>query len=112
MDVAASPDRARYRLRASRLAMVYLTQREKLDETERLGSLALAQGGPLRPYVLDTMAHIYVRQGRYREAQTALNNAETLTPPYDRALQQRLAQLQQELETSHPPAGRCLEVEL
>jgi predicted Zn-dependent protease len=84
------------------LAMVYLTQQEKLDEAERLANLALAQGGPLRPYVLDTMAHIYVRQGRYREAQTALNNAEALAPPYDRTLNQRLAQLQQELATFHP----------
>jgi tetratricopeptide (TPR) repeat protein len=84
------------------LAMVYLTQQEKLDEAERLANLALAQGGQLRPYVLDTMAHIYVRQGRYREAQTALNNAEALAPPYDRTLHQRLAQLQQELATSHP----------
>ena len=84
------------------LAMVYLTQQEKLDEAERLANLALAQGGPLQPYVLDTMAHIYVRQGRYREAQTALSNAEALAPPYDRTLHQRLTQLQQELATSRP----------
>ena len=64
----------------SNLAMVYLTQQEELDEAERLTNLALAQGGPLRLYVLDTMAHIYVRHGRYREAQTALNNAEALAP--------------------------------
>lgn len=93
------------------LAMVYLTQLEKLDEAERLASLALAQGGPLRPYVLDTMAHIYVRQGRYREAQTALNNAEALAPSYDRALHQRLAQLQQELASSHPRTEQSFEVE-
>jgi len=83
------------------LAMVYLTQQEKLDEAERLANLALAQGGPLQPYVLDTMAHIYHRQGRYREAQTALNKAEALAPSYDRALHQRLTRLQQELATSH-----------
>jgi tetratricopeptide (TPR) repeat protein len=93
------------------LAMVYLTQQEKLDEAERLANLALAQGGPLQPYVLDTMAHIYVRQGRYYEAQTALNNAEALAPPYDRTLHQRLAQLQQELATSHPRTEQGLEVE-
>jgi tetratricopeptide (TPR) repeat protein len=93
------------------LAMVYLTQQEKLDEAERLADLALAQGGPLQPYVLDTMAHIYTRQGRYREAQTALNNAEALAPPYDRTLQQRLTQLQQELATSHPRTEQGLEVE-
>jgi predicted Zn-dependent protease len=82
--------------------MVFLAQQEQLDEAERLANLALAQGGPLRPYVLDTMAHIYHRQGRYREAQTALNKAEALAPSYDRALRQRLTQLQQEIATSRP----------
>ena len=93
------------------LAMVYLTQQEKLDEAERLVNVALAQGGPLQPYVLDTMAHIYVRQRRYSEAQTVLNNAEALAPPYDRTLHQRLTQLQQELATSHPRTEEGLEVE-
>jgi len=93
------------------LAMVYLSQQEKLDEAERLANLALAQGGPLQPYVLDTMAHIYVRQRRYREAQTVLNNAEALAPPYDRTLHQRLAQLQQELASSYPRTEQGLEVE-
>ena len=83
------------------LAMLYLTERENLDEAERLASQALTQGGPLRPYVLDTMAHIYARQGRYREAQTTLNKAEALAPFYDRPLHQRLARLQQELTGSH-----------
>ena len=93
------------------LAMVYLTQQEKLDEAERLVNVALAQGGPLQPYVLDTMAQIYVRQRRYREARTVLNNAEALAPPYDRTLHQRLTQLQQELATSHPRTEEGLEVE-
>ena len=92
------------------LAMVYLTQQEKLDEAERLASLALAQGGPLRPYVLDTIAHIYLQQGRYREAQTALNNAEALAPSYDRALHQRLTQLQHELAISRSRTEQGLEV--
>jgi tetratricopeptide (TPR) repeat protein len=83
------------------LAMLYLTQEEKLEEAERLASIALAQGGPLQPYVLDTMAHIYIRQGRYRDAQAAVNDAEALAPTYDRALHQRLAELQQELATAH-----------
>jgi len=48
------------------LALVYLTQQEKLDEAERLADVALIQSGPLRPYVLDTIAQIYIRQGRYR----------------------------------------------
>lgn len=94
------------------LAMLYLRKRERLDEAERLAGLALAQGGPLQPYVLDTMAHIYVRQGRYREAQTALQNAEALAPASDKILHQRLAQSRQELRTSHPGAAQGLEGEL
>jgi Flp pilus assembly protein TadD len=93
------------------LAMVYLTQQEKLDEAERLANLALAQGGPLQPYVLAPMAQIYVRQGRYREAQTVLNNAEALAPPYDRTLHHRLTQLQEELATFPPRTEEGLEVE-
>lgn len=94
------------------LAMLYVTQEGKLDEAERLAGLALAQGGSLRPYVLDTIAHIYARQGRYREAKAALENAEALAPAHDKALHQRLAQLQEELATVHPQAEQGLEKEL
>jgi tetratricopeptide (TPR) repeat protein len=94
------------------LAMLYLAQAQNLDEAERLASLALAQGGPLQPYVLDTMAHIYLRQGRYREAHTALNNAEALAPVHDRVLHQRLDQLRQELTTLLPQTHQGLETEL
>jgi tetratricopeptide (TPR) repeat protein len=98
------------------LAMLYLRKRENLDENldeaERLAGLALAQGGPLQPYVLDTMAHIYVRQGRYREAHTALQNAEALTPASDKILHERLARSRQALTASRPDVEQELEGEL
>lgn len=94
------------------LAMLYLTQREHLDEAERLAGLALAQGGPLRSYVLDTLARIYIEQGRHREALAALKNAEALAPVNDTTLHQRLTQLRQELAIADPRPEQGLEVEL
>lgn len=82
------------------LAMVYLLRREHLEEAEMLAVHALMQGGPLRPYVLDTLAHIYFQQGRYREALTILETAEAVAPADDRVLQERLAQLRKDLGAS------------
>src|SRR5437870_5467805 len=62
---------------SNNLAMVYLSRNERLDEAERLAKRALAQGEPLRSYILDTLAKIYVRQERYQEARTALEEAKT-----------------------------------
>jgi len=79
------------------LAMVYLSRGERLDEAERLARKALEQGGPLRPYVLDTLAGVYVRLKRYREATAALDEAEALAPLENKILRERLAELRREL---------------
>ncbi|MGH7230608.1 MAG: tetratricopeptide repeat protein [Nitrospiraceae bacterium] len=82
------------------LAMVYLSRGERLDDAERLARQALDRGGTLRPYVLDTLATLYVRQGRYEEAQAALAEAEAAASS-DQILNERLSQLRREL----PPAS-------
>jgi tetratricopeptide (TPR) repeat protein len=46
------------------LAMTYLSEGIKLDEAEKLAQEALDQGGPLRPYILDTLASIRLRRSR------------------------------------------------
>lgn len=79
------------------LAMLCMARGESLDEAERLARRALAQGGPLQPYALDTLARIYVRQGRYREAQSALDRAEALVPPENGVFHGQLVRLRQEL---------------
>lgn len=94
------------------LAMLYLVRGGDLNEAEQLASRALAQGGPLQPYVLDTMAHIFVQQGRYREALAALNNAKALAPADNKDLHAKLAHLQQELAVFYPQSEGGLEVEL
>lgn len=86
------------------LAMVHLARSANLAEAERLTRQALAQGGPLRPYVLDTMAHIYIRQGRYEEAKAALEEAEAMTPSANEILHERLVQSRRELATAFPRA--------
>jgi len=79
------------------LAMLYLARGESLDEAERLARQALAQRGQLRPYVLDTLAHIYVLQGRYKEAKAVLEEAEAVAPSENRVLHGRLVQLREQL---------------
>lgn len=51
---------------SNNLAMVYLAQNRRLDEAEALARAALAQEGPLRPYILDTLAQIEMRQAAAR----------------------------------------------
>jgi len=79
------------------LAMLYLAKGENLREAERLALRALAQRGPLQPYVLDTLAHIYARQGRSKEALAALEEAEAAAPPQDKMLHERLIRLRDQL---------------
>ena len=65
---------------SNNLAMVVLARNGSLPEAEALAQDALRNSGPLRPYVLDTLANIYLRQERYAEAFTAINQAEEATP--------------------------------
>lgn len=79
------------------LAVVYLKQGQRIDEAEQLARRALEKAGPLRPYVLDTMAKIYMLKGEYAEAKEALEEAVSLAPPDDEFLQEQLRQSRQEL---------------
>jgi len=69
-------DRSPYHAGAqNNLALVYLAQNKKLKEAELLAKAALRQNGALRPYVLDTLAHVYEREGRLPEARIAAQQA-------------------------------------
>lgn len=57
------------------LALTYLAQNKNLKEAELLAKAALRQNGALRPYVLDTLANIYEREGRLPEARLAAEQA-------------------------------------
>lgn len=88
------------------LAMLYLARGADLQEAERLALRALAQRGPLQPYVLDTLAHVYAQQGRYTEAVTALEEAEAVAPSHDRILHERLIRLRNQLVNIHSRSDR------
>lgn len=79
------------------LAVVYLMQGQRIGEAERLARRALEQAGPLRPYVLDTMAKIYMLKGEYVEAREVLEEAVSIAPPDDELLLQQLKQSQHQL---------------
>lgn len=73
------------------LAMVLLAQGRKLPEAERLARRALENSGTLRPYILETLASVLIRQGRPAEALPLLDEAEGLLPPGDGPLRRQLA---------------------
>ena len=60
----ALKDSPRHAGALNNLAMTYLAENKNLDEAERLAKTALGQKGPLQPYILDTLAKIYEREGR------------------------------------------------
>jgi Tfp pilus assembly protein PilF len=82
---------------ANNLAMVYLTRGERFDEVERLARHALQQGTNLTPYIYETIATLYVKQGRFAEAQAAAEEAEASMDPSNKPLQDRLAELRHEI---------------
>ena len=82
------------------LAMVCLTRDKDLDKAERYAQTALKQGGPLRPYVLETLAELYIRQARSSEARKILDEADASAPLDDTALREQLAKTRANLAMS------------
>jgi tetratricopeptide (TPR) repeat protein len=72
------------------LAMVILARNGNLPEAEALAQDALRQAGALRPYILDTLANIYLRERRYADAAAAIDQAEAATPPDSRLVRDQL----------------------
>jgi tetratricopeptide (TPR) repeat protein len=79
------------------LAMVYLATGKHLDKAEQWAQVALKQGGPLKPYVLDTLATIYIQEGRYSEAQRVLDDAVAAVPGDNKRLRDQLAKTREKL---------------
>jgi hypothetical protein len=70
--------------------MVALAGNGSLTEAEALAQDALLTAGALRPYVLDTLANIYLRERRYAEAAAAAALAEAETPAENVAVRAQL----------------------
>jgi Tfp pilus assembly protein PilF len=86
---------------SNNLAMVYLTRGERLGEAEQLVHNALKGPPSLRPYVLDTLVGLYLKQGRLNEAAAALDEAEKSVTAGPESLRERFKQLRTEL-TNRP----------
>lgn len=81
------------------LAMVFLVRNSRLETAEKLVKTALRSAGPFRPYVLDTLANVYMRQGRFPDAKAVLDEAEKSCAPSNTLLREHLAQSRRQLET-------------
>jgi Tfp pilus assembly protein PilF len=90
---------------ANNLATVYLSTGKQLDEAERLARHALEQPGPLKAYVSETLATVYVKQQRWREAEAALDTARSAGGSQHAALQARLSELRQHIDRALTGSG-------
>jgi tetratricopeptide (TPR) repeat protein len=81
------------------LAMVYIAKGERLDEAESLARAALKGPATLRPYVLDTLISIYLKQGRAADAERTLDEAERSVSPDQAPLREHFKALRAELTT-------------
>jgi tetratricopeptide (TPR) repeat protein len=82
---------------SNNLACMYVEQGRKLEEAERLGLQALTAGDALRPYILHTLAAVYLKQGRYLEARGMLDEADAIVLPNQVALRNQIIKSRQQL---------------
>lgn len=76
--VGAAPKNA---AACNNLAMAILARDGDLAEAEAFARTALEQPGSLRPYILDTLANINMKQRRYAEALDLVGQAVAAAPP-------------------------------
>jgi len=81
------------------LAVVYLTRGSRLETAQKLAETALKKAGALRPYVLDTLANVYMREGRYKDAKAALDQAEVASGVENPALKRHLLESRRHLDS-------------
>jgi Tfp pilus assembly protein PilF len=84
------------------LAMVDLAEGKPLDRAVEQVEKALPLAGGMRPYLLDTLANIAIRQGRIADAEIVLEQALAEAPKDNPEFQQHLAESRQRLATATP----------
>ena len=90
---------------ANNLAMTLLAGKGSLAEAEALALQALPNAGALRPYVLDTLANVFLRQGRYAEAETAIDKAEAGTPADNAPVRSQLLETRKNITSARAEAS-------
>lgn len=94
---------------SNNLAMVTLTRHGSLPEAEALAQDALPNAGALRPYVLDTLANIYMQQRRYAEAMAAVEQADAAAPAGDLRLLKQLRETRASITAAQAGANAAAE---
>lgn len=82
---------------SNNLAAVYVKQNRQFAEAEELCLRALPIGGSLKPYILHTLAEVYLKQRQYDKARSVLDQAESLAFPHQVALRDQLTQTREKL---------------
>jgi tetratricopeptide (TPR) repeat protein len=82
---------------SNNLATVYVEQNRRLEEAEQLGLQALAADGALKPYILHTLAAVYLKQGRYLDARNKLDEADAIVHPNQVALRDQINKSREQL---------------
>jgi len=90
---------------ANNLAMTLLAGKGSLAEAEALALQALPNAGALRPYMLDTLANVLLRQGRYAEAETAIDKAEAGTPADNGPVRSQLLETRKNITSARAEAS-------
>jgi tetratricopeptide (TPR) repeat protein len=87
---------------SNNLAMTYLARSKRLAEAESLLRDALAKGGdgPLRPYMLDTLANLYLKEKRWDEARVAVDAGIESAKNADKRVQEKLTMTRSSLDAA------------
>jgi len=90
---------------ANNLAMALLAGHGSLTEAEALARQALPNAGELRPYVLDTLANVLLRQGHFAEAAAAIDEAEAETPAENGLVRSQLLETRKNIDLARQAAA-------
>lgn len=88
------------------LAMTIMARGGRLDAAEAFARRALAEPGALRPYALETLANIRLRQKRYDEARDLVDQAEEATPAGDEHVLAQLRKTREAVRAAEAGASR------
>ena len=88
---------------SNNVAMILVQKKKRLDEAEKLVLNVLDRSGQLRPYLLDTLANIYILQGEKARAEAVLTEALAKADPANSPLVSHLEESRRKLDPSTDP---------
>ncbi len=89
----------------SNMAMAYLADGEDAQELESILKAALPNAGVIAPYIWDTLANIWMKQERFKDAELAIERAARDAPMADASFQENLELTQEKFASLQPKAS-------